>query len=355
MTKKLIKGNIALCEGAITAGLKSYFGYPITPQNEIPAYLSKRMVELGRVFIQAESEIAAASMVLGAAITGARAMTSSSSPGISLKQEAISYMSGMQVPALIVNVQRGGPGLGNISSSQSDYFQAVKGGGHGDYKIIVLAPNSAQEMYEMAYDAFDLAEKYRTPVMILTDGIIGQMMEPIEFNRIEKKEFTEKEWILNGSKGREPRSIKSLLMKDGVLEKHNVKLQEKYKLISENEVKYESYMLEDAEIIIIAYGISSRIARSAVKLARKNGIKAGLLRPKTLWPFPSEIINSLAKPNVKFLSVELSHGQMVEDVKLAVNGKSEVGFLGKAGGGLVTEQEILKKIQSQILSGSSGA
>ena len=355
MTKKLIKGNIALCEGAITAGLKSYFGYPITPQNEIPAYLSKRMVELGRVFIQAESEIAAASMVLGAAITGARAMTSSSSPGISLKQEAISYMSGMQVPALIVNVQRGGPGLGNISSSQSDYFQAVKGGGHGDYKIIVLAPNSAQEMYETAYDAFDLAEKYRTPVMILTDGIIGQMMEPIEFNRIEKKEFTEKEWILNGSKGREPRSIKSLLMKDGVLEKHNVKLQEKYKLISENEVKYESYMLEDAEIIIIAYGISSRIARSAVKLARKNGIKAGLLRPKTLWPFPSEIINSLAKPNVKFLSVELSHGQMVEDVKLAVNGKSEVGFLGKAGGGLVTEQEILKKIQSQILSGSSGA
>ena len=214
MTKKLIKGNIALCEGAITAGLKSYFGYPITPQNEIPAYLSKRMVELGRVFIQAESEIAAASMVLGAAITGARAMTSSSSPGISLKQEAISYMSGMQVPALIVNVQRGGPGLGNISSSQSDYFQAVKGGGHGDYKIIVLAPNSAQEMYETAYDAFDLAEKYRTPVMILTDGIIGQMMEPIEFNRIEKKEFTEKEWILNGSKGREPRSIKSLLMKD---------------------------------------------------------------------------------------------------------------------------------------------
>ncbi|MDR3092587.1 MAG: 3-methyl-2-oxobutanoate dehydrogenase subunit VorB [Endomicrobium sp.] len=355
MTKKLIKGNIALCEGAITAGLKSYFGYPITPQNEIPAYLSKRMVELGRVFIQAESEIAAASMVLGAAITGARAMTSSSSPGISLKQEAISYMSGMQVPALIVNVQRGGPGLGNISSSQSDYFQAVKGGGHGDYKIIVLAPNSAQEMYETAYDAFDLAEKYRTPVMILTDGIIGQMMEPIEFNRIEKKEFTEKEWILNGSKGREPRSIKSLLMKDGVLEKHNVKLQEKYKLISENEVKYESYMLEDAEIIIIAYGISSRIARSAVKLARKNDIKAGLLRPKTLWPFPSEITNSLAKPNVKFLSVELSHGQMVEDVKLAVNGKSEVGFLGKAGGGLVTEQEILKKIQSQILGGSSGA
>ncbi|GHT07114.1 3-methyl-2-oxobutanoate dehydrogenase subunit VorB [Endomicrobiia bacterium] len=350
MTKKLVKGNIALCEGAITAGLKSYFGYPITPQNEIPSYFSRKMVELGRVFIQAESEIAAASMVLGAAVTGTRAMTSSSSPGISLKQETISYMAGMQVPALIVNVQRGGPGLGNISSSQSDYFQAVKGGGHGDYKIIVIAPNSAQEMYETAYDAFDLAEKYRTPVMILADGIIGQMMEPIEFNRPEKKEFKEKEWILNGCKGREPRSIKSLLMKDGVLEKHNVKLQEKYKLISENEVKYELYMIEDAEIIITAYGISSRIVKSAVKLARKNGIKAGLLRPKTLWPFPSKIISSFAKPNIKFLSVELSCGQMVEDVKLAVNGKSNVEFLGKAGGGLVTEQEIIKKIQSKVCS-----
>jgi 2-oxoglutarate ferredoxin oxidoreductase subunit alpha len=256
-------------------------------------------------------------------------------------------MAGMQVPALIVNVQRGGPGLGNISSSQSDYFQAVKGGGHGDYKIIVIAPNSAQEMYETAYDAFDLAEKYRTPVMILADGIIGQMMEPIEFNRPEKKEFKEKEWILNGSKGREPRSIKSLFMKDGVLEKHNIKLQEKYKLISENEVKYELYMTEDAKIIITAYGISSRIAKSAVKLARKNGIKAGLLRPKTLWPFPSGIINSLAKQDVTFLSVELSHGQMVEDVKLAVNGKSNVEFLGKSGGGLITEQEIIKKIQSK--------
>ncbi|MDR3256805.1 MAG: 3-methyl-2-oxobutanoate dehydrogenase subunit VorB [Endomicrobium sp.] len=343
--KKLIKGNIALCEGAITAGLKSYFGYPITPQNEIPAYLSRKMIELGRVFVQAESEIAAANMVLGAAVTGVRAMTSSSSPGISLKQEAISYMAGMQLPAVIVNVQRGGPGLGNIAGSQSDYFQAVKGGGHGDYKIIVLAPNSAQEMYETAYDAFDLAEKYRTPVMILSDGIIGQMMEPVEFNRVDKKNLPEKDWTLNGCKGREPRSIQSLLMKDGALEKHNIKLQEKYKLISENEIKYELYMIEEAEIIITAYGISSRIAKSAVKLARKNGIKAGLFRPKTLWPFPCKIINSLAKPNVKFLSVELSHGQMVEDVKLAVNGKSNVEFLGKAGGGLVTELEILEKIQ----------
>lgn len=348
MMKKLLKGNIALCEGAITAGLKSYFGYPITPQNEIPSYLSKKMLEIGRVFVQAESEIAAINMTLGAAVTGARAMTSSSSPGISLKQETISYMAGMQVPALIVNIQRGGPGLGNISASQSDYFQAVKGGGHGDYRIIVFAPNSVQEMYETAYDAFDLAEKYRTPVMILSDGIIGQMMEPVEFNRVEKKEseLKEKNWILNGCKNREPRSIKSLFMKEGILEENNIKLQEKYKLISENEVKYELYMTKDADIIITAYGISSRISKSAVKLARRNGIKVGLLRPKILWPFPSKIVDSLAKRDVKFLSVELSYGQMVEDVKLALNGKCSVEFLGKAGGELITEEEIINKLRT---------
>jgi 2-oxoglutarate ferredoxin oxidoreductase subunit alpha len=346
MSKKvLVKGNVALCEGAIAAGLKSYFGYPITPQNEVPAYLSRKMVELNRVFVQAESEIAAANMVLGAAVTGARSMTSSSSPGISLKQEAISYMAGMQIPALIVNVQRGGPGLGNISGAQSDYFQAVKGGGHGDYKLIVLAPNSAQEMYEMAYDSFDLAEKYRTPVMILSDGLVGQMMEPVDFNRPEKKVFEEKDWCLNGCKGRAARSVQSLLMKDGVLEQHNIKLQEKYKAIAKNEVRFETYKTEDAEVIITAYGISSRIAKSAVKLARKDGFKAGLLRPKTLWPFPSEAIASLAKPGVKFLSVELSHGQMVEDVRLAVNGKVPVEFIGRAGGGIVNEQEITAKIK----------
>ncbi|MCA6072702.1 MAG: 3-methyl-2-oxobutanoate dehydrogenase subunit VorB [Endomicrobium sp.] len=347
--KKLTKGNVALCEGAIAAGLKSYFGYPITPQNEIPAYLSRKMVELGRVFIQAESEIAAANMVLGAAVTGVRAMTSSSSPGISLKQEAISYMAGMEVPAIIVNVQRGGPGLGNISGSQSDYFQAVKGGGHGDYKIIVVSPNSAQEMYETAYDAFDLAEKYRIPVMILADGITGQMMEPVDFNKPERKDFIKQDWVLDGAKNREPRSIKSLLMGEGALEQHNIKLQQKYNNIIENEVKYELYTIEDADVILIAHGISSRIAKSAVKLARKNGVKAGLLRPKTLWPFPSKIVNSIAKSSLNFLVVELNHGQMIEDVKLAVNGRSNVEFLGKAGGGLVTEQEILEKIKHIIV------
>ncbi|GHT42536.1 3-methyl-2-oxobutanoate dehydrogenase subunit VorB [Endomicrobiia bacterium] len=346
--KKLVKGNIALCEGAIAAGLQCYFGYPITPQNEVPSYLSRKMIELGKVFIQAESEIAAANMVLGAAVTGKRAMTSSSSPGISLKQEAISYMAGMEVPALIVNVQRGGPGLGNIAGSQSDYFQAVKGGGHGDYKVIVTSPNCVQEMYEMAYNAFDLAENYRTPVMILADGIVGQMMEPVDFNKPDKKDFVEQDWILNGAKNRESRSIKSLLMEDGALEQHNIQLQKKYKKITENEVRYESYLTEDANIIMVAYGISSRIAKSAVKLARKNGIKAGLLRPKTLWPFPSDAINSIAKPDVKFLVVELNHGQMLEDVKLAVNGKTNIKFLGKAGGGLVTEQGILRKLQNEM-------
>ncbi|MDR1696331.1 MAG: 3-methyl-2-oxobutanoate dehydrogenase subunit VorB [Endomicrobium sp.] len=344
--KKLVKGNIALCEGAIAAGIHAYFGYPITPQNEIPAYMSKKMVELKRVFVQGESEIASANMVLGAAATGKRAMTSSSSPGISLKQEAISYMAGMQIPALIVNVQRGGPGLGNISGSQSDYFQAVKGGGHGDYRLIVLAPNCAQEMYEFAYDSFDLAEKYRIPVMILSDGVVGQMMEPVEFNKPEITEFADKNWALTGCKGREPRSLQSLLMKDGVLEKHNINLQEKYKIISENEVKYETFMTDDAEIIIAAYGISSRIAKSAVKIARKEGIKAGLFRPKTLWPFPSEAINSLSKNGVKFLTAELSHGQMIEDVKLAVNGKAPVEFLGRAGGGVFSEQEMVEKIKA---------
>lgn len=344
MDKHLIKGNIALCEGAITAGLSAYFGYPITPQNEVPAYMSNKMVKLGRVFVQAESELSAANMVMGAYATGKRAMTSSSSPGISLKQEAISYLAGMEVPGVIVNVQRGGPGLGNISGSQADYFQATKGGGHGDYHTIVLAPNSAQEMYEMAYDSFDLSEKYRTPVMILADGIIGQMMEPVEFNRKEKTEFKKNDWALDGCAGREPRSLQSLLMKDGALEQHNLDLQKKYEEIKKNEVNYDMYETKDAEIIIVAYGISSRIAKNALKLARQQGIKAGMIRPKTLWPFPYEIINQHAGQGVKFLTVELSMGQMVEDVKLAVNGKSPVEFIGRAGGGVITVQAVLNKI-----------
>lgn len=344
MVKKLIKGNIALCEGALAAGLDAYFGYPITPQNEVPAYMSNKMVSLGKVFVQAESELAAANMVLGACATGKRSMTSSSSPGISLKQEAISYMAGMEIPGVIVNVQRGGPGLGNIAGSQADYFQAVKGGGHGDYRLIVFAPNCAQEMYEITYEAFDIAEKYRNPVMILCDGIIGQMMEPVEFNKEQRSSFTKKDWCLDGCKGREPRSVKSLLMKDGALEQHNLDLQKKYETIKNNEAKVELYQVEDAEIIIVSFGISSRISKNAIKYAREKGIKAGLIRPITLWPFPSEIIKNYAKPDVKFLSVELSLGQMIEDVKLAVNGASSVDFLGRAGGGIVSDKEVLNKI-----------
>jgi len=344
MSKQLIKGNIALCEGAITAGLDAYFGYPITPQNEIPAYMSNKMVKLGKVFVQAESELSAANMVMGAYGTGKRAMTSSSSPGISLKQEAISYLAGMEVPALIVNVQRGGPGLGNISGSQGDYFQATKGGGHGDYHMIVLAPNSAQEMYEIAYDSFDLAEKYRTPIMILSDGIIGQMMEPVEFNRKERKEFPKKDWALDGCLNREPRSLQSLLMKEGSLEQHNLDLQKKYETIKKNEVKYEIYEVEDADIIIVAYGVSSRISKNAVKQARQQGIKVGMIRPITLWPFPTEVIQKHAKSSIKFLTVELCLGQMVEDVKLAVNGATSVDFLGRAGGGVITVKAVLDKI-----------
>jgi 2-oxoglutarate ferredoxin oxidoreductase subunit alpha len=346
--KELIKGNIALCNGAIDAGMIGYFGYPITPQNEVPEFLSRRMIELGRVFVQAESEIAAANMVLGAAATGKRAMTSSSSPGISLKQEALSYLAAQELPAVIVNVSRGGPGLGNIAGSQADYFQAVKGGGHGDYRIIVLAPNSVQEMYDFAYEAFELSQKYRTPVMILSDGIVGQMMEPAEFNKpkIDPNAPIKNDWALTGSAGRPPRSVKSLLMKDGALYEHNLDLQKKYELIKKNETRCETFLTDDAEIIVVAFGIASRIAKGAAKLARDIGIKAGCIRPKTLFPFPQEIIASFAKGNTKFLSVEMNAGQMVEDVRLSVNGKCPVEFYGKPGGVLVSEKEILEKIQS---------
>ena len=342
--KQLIKGNIALCEGAIAAGCMAYFGYPITPQNEVPAHMSKRMVELGRVFLQAESELAAINMVLGASVTGTRAMTSSSSPGISLKQEGISYLAGCELPAVIANVQRGGPGLGNIAGSQGDYFQAVKGGGHGDYRMPVLAPYSVQDMFDFAVLAFDLAEKYRTPAMILADGIIGQMMEPAEIDKPVVRNTYDRSWILDGAKGREPRSVKSLLMSEGLLEKHNYKLAEKYEEIKKNEVRYEAYNIEDAEIILVAFGISARVAKAAMKRARGQGVKAGCIRPITLWPFPEKAVAEAAKPGRKFLVVEMNMGQMVEDVRLAVNGKCPVHFYGLPGGTPVNADEVLKTI-----------
>ena len=346
MKKILMKGNIALCEGAIAAGLNAYFGYPITPQNEVPAHMSKRMVELGKVFLQAESELAAINMVLGASAAGKRVMTSSSSPGISLKQEGISYMAGCELPCVIANVQRGGPGLGNIAGSQADYFQSTKGGGHGDYRLIVLAPYSVQEMYDLAYTAFDLADKYRNPVLILSDGIVGQMMEPVEISEAKKRDdLPPKNWVLDGAKGREPRLIRSLLMEEGALEKHNWHLKKKYDEITKNEIRFETFATDDADVILVAFGISARVAKAAVKQARKEGIKAGLVRPITLWPFPSEAVALLAKPGKKFLVVEMNLGQMVEDVQLAVCGKSHVDFVGRPGGAPVNEKEVLERIR----------
>ncbi len=342
--KKLIKGNEALGEGAIQAGCGAYFGYPITPQNELIEYMSRRMLEEKRVFVQSESELAAINMVFGASVAGARAMTSSSSPGISLKQEGISYMAGCELPGLIVNVQRGGPGLGNISGSQGDYFQAVKGGGHGDYHLLVFTPGSVQEMYEMPALAFTLSEKYRTPAMILTDGILAQMQEPMEMVKIDASRFKDRNWILDGCKGRTPRKIRSLFMEEGVLEAHNQHLQSKYEEIKKQEQRYQ-LINEQAEIMLVAYGISARIGYTALEDANKKGFKVGLLRPQMVWPFPEKILRELA-PKVKaFLVIELNAGQMVEDVKLSVNGKTPVHFYGRSGGGCITPEEVLKEIE----------
>jgi 2-oxoglutarate ferredoxin oxidoreductase subunit alpha len=338
-------GNEVLAEAAIQAGCRCYFGYPITPQNEISAYLSRRMPEVGGVFLQAESELAAISMVHGASAVGARALTSSSSPGVSLKQEGISYIAGSELPAVIVNVMRGGPGLGNIGPSQSDYFQAVKGGGHGDYHQIVLAPSSAQEVSDLTFLAFDLADKYRMPVMIIFDGVIGQMMEPVVIARKEQIELPSKDWALTGCAGRKPRVIKSLYLGDKALERHNGKLQEKYGKIAAKEVRCEALHTEDAKLIIVAYGICARLCKSAMIDLRNKGLKIGMIKPITLWPFPSATIAGLAGRGKSFLTVEMSFGQMVEDVRLAVNGASPVHFYGRGGGETLLKEEILREIE----------
>lgn len=345
--KVLLSGNEALAEGALQAGCRCYFGYPITPQSEIPAYMVRRMKEVGGVFLQAESEIAAINMVYGAAATGARAMTSSSGPGISLKQEGLSYLAGAELPAVIVNVMRGGPGLGNIAPSQSDYFQATRGGGHGDYHLIVLAPNSVQEMLDLAYLAFELADKYRNPVMILADAILGQMMEGIEFKE-ENKGVKKKDWIIGGDKGRKPNIIRSLFLEEGVLEEHNKKLQEKYARIRRLEVKYESMQTDDAELLLVSYGSMARLASEVVTRLRKKGIKAGLLRPITLWPFPYSPIRKLTDRVRFFFVVEMSEGQMLEDVKLAVEGAVPVYFYGRLGGGVPTPLEVMERIEEKV-------
>lgn len=340
-------GNEAIAEAAIIAGCRFYAGYPITPQNELPSYMSKRMPEVGGVFIQSESEISAINMVFGASLTGSRAMTSSSSPGISLKQEGISYLAACELPAVIVNIMRGGPGLGNIAPSQSDYFQATKGGGHGDYHTIVLAPASLQEMADLTMLSFDLADKYRTPVMILGDGILGQMMAPVEFvaRRSSLVARKEKDWILDGCKGRKPRIIRSLLLGEGELERFNLRLQKKYNEIKDKEERYEVLYGDDSEIMLVAYGTSSRIARSVVEKLRKTGKKIGMLRPVTLWPFPEKELKRVAKKVKAFLVIEMSCGQMVEDVKLAIDCSKPVYFYGRSGGQVPSESEIIKEIE----------
>lgn len=343
--KILITGNEAIAEAAIQAGCRFYAGYPITPQNEVPAYMSRRMPEVGGVFIQAESELAAINMVLGAASAGARAMTSSSSPGISLKQEGISYLAGCQLPAVIVNIMRGGPGLGNIAPAQSDYFQATKGGGHGDYRCIVLAPSSAQEAADLTALAFDLADKYRNPVIILGDGMLGQMMEPISGFKHQVSKSQDKTWTLSGAKNRPPHIIRSLFLAEGALEEWNKALQAKFKKMESAEKRFETFRLDDSKIILVAYGTMARIAKEAMNEARAKGIKVGLIRPISLWPFPVEpFIKSRYKAK-NFLAVEMSAGQMVEDVSLAVEGRAKVDFYGRTAGGIPDKEEVLQQIK----------
>ena len=340
----LMKGNEAIAEAAIRAGCRHYFGYPITPQTEIAAYMAKKMPKIGGVFLQAESEIASINMVYGAAATGMRVMTSSSSPGISLKAEGLSYIAGSDVPALVVNVQRGGPGLGGIQPSQADYFQATKGGGHGDYRMIVLAPASVQEMASLTIKGFDLADKYRMISMILADGTIGQMMEPITFEESELETY-EKPWALTGTECKRKHNIvNSLYLKADELEKVNFERYEKYKQIEETEAMWEEYMMEDAEICVVAFGIASRVAKNAVAEARRQGIKVGLIRPITLWPFPTAALRAAADKVKSFISVELSMGQMIEDVRLATECKKPVALCNRAGGMIPTPEEVLSAI-----------
>lgn len=341
----LMKGNEAIAEAAIRAGCRHYFGYPITPQTEVAAYMAKKMPKIGGVFLQAESEIASINMVYGAAAAGMRVMTSSSSPGISLKSEGLSYIAGSDVPALVVNVQRGGPGLGGIQPSQSDYFQATRGGGHGDYRMIVLAPASVQEMASLTVKGFNLADKYLMTSMILADGTIGQMMEPITFEDVQIETY-EKPWALTGTKcQRKHNIVNSLYLKPEELEIKNFQRYERYKLVEQNEAMCEEYMMEDAEICVVAFGIASRVAKNAIVAARKEGIKAGLIRPITLWPFPSKAIEAAADKVKGFISVELSMGQMIEDVRLYSQCKKPVALCNRCGGMIPSPNEVLEAIR----------
>ncbi|WP_312938510.1 3-methyl-2-oxobutanoate dehydrogenase subunit VorB [Oscillibacter sp.] len=346
MGKELWKGNEAIAEAAIRAGCDCFFGYPITPQSEIPEYLSLHMPQHGKVFVQAESEVAAINMVYGAAGAGMRAMTSSSSPGISLKQEGITYLAGAELPAVIVNCMRGGPGLGTIQPGQSDYFQATRGGGNGDYRTVVLAPANIQEAVDMVQEAFDIADQYRNPVLVLADGMIGQMMEPIEWHEVPKRRLAPKDWATTGRKGREHHNvINSLYIDPNECDDFNVELAKKYQVIKENEVRWTHKDAEDAELLITAYGTPARIVLTALEQLRAEGVKAGIFRPISLWPFPEKALHDLAlRDNVKaILDVEMSiDGQMIEDVRLSVEGRKPISYLGHAGGVIPTVEEIVE-------------
>lgn len=343
MAMELWKGNEAIAEAAIRAGCRYFFGYPITPQNEIPEYMSMRMPQVGGCFLQSESELAAINMVYGAAGAGARVMTSSSSPGISLKQEGLTYMVGAQLPAVIVNVMRGGPGLGSIQPAQGDYFQATRGGGNGDYRMPVLAPNTIQEAVDLMQEAFDIADSYRIPVILLADGMIGQMMEPLEWRDIKKRELPPKDWATTGTGGKRSHNIiNSLYIDAASCEQHNINLQKKYDDIAANEVRFEEQNTDNVEILFVAYGTPSRIVMSAVDILAEQGIRAGLFRPISLWPFPSaELLSTALSPSVKaVVCVELSTGQMIEDVRLALANAKPVSFCGRSGGMIPTQHEI---------------
>jgi 2-oxoglutarate ferredoxin oxidoreductase subunit alpha len=345
VTKVLMNGNSTIGEAAIRAGCQCYFGYPITPQNELTEYMATHLSRRkGCSFIQAESEIAAINMVYGASLAGARAMTSSSSPGISLKQEGVSYLAACELPAVIVNMSRGGPGLGSIAASQSDYFQATRGGGHGDYRTIVLAPSSGQELADLTHSAFDLADKYLIPVIILGDAMLGQMMEPVEFKHEAPDKLPVRSNALRGAKGRPSRIIKTFTSKPAELEEINWSLFRRYQLIKKDETDCETFMVDDAELIVVAFGIAARIAKGAIKNVRANGLRVGMLRPITLWPFPSEKAKELTRKARQFLVFEMNMGQMLEDVQLALEGKREVSFYGRPGGVIPTPSEVSRVV-----------
>ena len=354
MTRTLMKGNEALALAAIHGGCTHFFGYPITPQNEIPEFLARELPKAGGLFLQAESEIAAVNMLYGAAAAGARAMISSSSPGLALMQEGISMLAATEIPCVIVNVMRGGPGLGGIQPAQSDYFQMTRGGGNGDYRILSLAPATLQESAEMMQEAFELAQKYRTPVFIVSDGILGQMMEPVELRRSRSKEKgKEQPWILTGHhNNRSPRTIKSLRLDPAELEIHNLQLQKKYRRISQAEVRFEAYRVDDAELLFCAFGSTARIVKNSVDDLHQKGFRAGLIRPQTLWPFPSLAFRSMPKSCRAVICVEMSCGQMIDDVRLAVEGRVEVHFYGRCGG-MIPEPEELTARALDILSGDA--